>query len=264
MTMNGSANGHAATVTGEVVAAEANRRPQPTRPPTPPSGHRLAPAAAPSADDLDPGYRSDVEDVELLATRTGPVFSQIMSPDQGSSEFTVDRCVDDHGREQWAVWDEYRRYRYGLGVPLNGAGPRLVVVGLCPDGSVASTLDVEAERAATFGNRAGCSSVEIVSLFARLGSRTVTDLGRVDDPVGAGNQRALEAALAHRPDEVAPLIIAAWGGSFPAGFLPHVREVRGDLVLRGAMVLGWTSGGHPRRVTGGLGPHPELELLGAR
>ena len=125
-----------------------------------------------------------------------------------------------------ATFDASRRYRFRLSRVWDPDRPRICFVMLNPSTADALVLDPTVRRCAGFASAWGAGALEVTNVFA-LRSTNPTELKRVDDPVGSGNDDAiLAAALA------ADQVICAWGTH--ATHLDRHRSVRE--LLRGAGV----------------------------
>lgn len=147
----------------------------------------------------------------------------------------------------WAALSPCRRYRYGLGRELPRTintvpGRRCVFVMLNPSTADAAIDDPTVRRCVGFAAREGSERLVVVNLFAWRAT-SPRELTTVGDPIGPGNQEALETAV--DGDQV--LVIGAWGSSIPAGQGDYVSAVADGLCRIGGRRLGaLTSSGQPR------------------
>ena len=103
-----------------------------------------------------------------------------------------------------------------------------------------STADAEIDdptirRCKSFAQREGCSTLEVVNLYAYRATDP-KQLWQVFDPIGPENDRYISEAVAR-----ADVVIAAWGA--------HAKRLRAKSVARhipDAFALGFTIQGVPR------------------
>ncbi len=147
-----------------------------------------------------------------------------------------------------ACWSPDRRYRWSLRRAWPPAGPHpgpsLTFVMLNPSTAGATRDDASIRRCRGFAEREGCSSFEVVNLFA-LVSTDPRGLLADPDPVGFACDQAIVSACTGRDDRT---VVVAWGAN--AGH-PRLRP-RALQVLElldghqvPCQVLGITADGHP-------------------
>jgi len=134
------------------------------------------------------------------------------------------------GTRGYAAWSPDRRYRWVLRRVWPGPdrAPSMTFVMLNPSTAGARTDDATIRRCRWFSCREGCTSIEVVNLFALVSTdprRLLTD----DDPVGwACDQAILDACIG--PDEAEPrarIVVVAWGAN--AGH-PKLRQRASDVL----------------------------------
>lgn len=104
-----------------------------------------------------------------------------------------------------ALFSPDRAYRYLLRRRIGGARGRLLFVMLNPSKADETRDDATIRRCVGFAERWGYGDMEVANLFGLMAT-DARELLRCDDPVGAGNDAAIRAALA-RADRV----VLAWG-----------------------------------------------------
>lgn len=104
-----------------------------------------------------------------------------------------------------ALFSPDRAYRYLLLRRIGGARGRLLFVMLNPSKADETRDDATIRRCVGFAKRWGYGDMEVANLFGLMATHA-RKLLRCDDPVGAGNDAAIRAALA-RADRV----VLAWG-----------------------------------------------------
>lgn len=139
-----------------------------------------------------------------------------------------------------AVFSDDRVYRYRLTRTLDTApGPRCLFIMLNPSTADAFVLDPTVRRCINFARREGCSTLEVVNLFA-LRSTDPRALYEHDDPVGPDNLiQILEAT------ERADIVVAAWG-HHAAKMAQTVSNPEAWLDEIPMVCLGKTKAGAPR------------------
>jgi hypothetical protein len=164
------------------------------------------------------------------------------------TEGLVSRRGEVLGHVSLAVYSSCERYRYLLERrgPIPGAGKGLCVwVMLNPSTATEAQDDPTIRKCRGFARRWGYADVAIVNLFAWR-STDPAALGRVEDPVGDFNDRAIRQALA-RTSKGCGLVVAAWG-AHPAAATRAVHFAR--LLVESdagqSVCLGVTQGGAPR------------------
>ena len=157
------------------------------------------------------------------------------------------RLGADGGEAQWDMWTD----EFGKPV-VDGEGKQLgdplscVFIMLNPSTADGTEDDPTIRRCVGFAKSLGYDRLEVVNLFAFRATdpRALLALNHEDDPVGIGNEKAVERALDH-----ADLIICAWGAH--GGHLGQDQTMLGWIDrhnYRDAPVaaLGLTKEGHPR------------------
>lgn len=104
-----------------------------------------------------------------------------------------------------ALFSPDRAYRYLLRRHIGGSRGRLLFVMLNPSKADETHDDATIRRCIGFARRWSCADMEVANLFGLMAT-DARELLRHPDPVGAGNDAAIRAALA-RADKV----ILAWG-----------------------------------------------------
>ena len=104
-----------------------------------------------------------------------------------------------------ALFSPDRAYRYLLRRRIGGSRGRLLFVMLNPSKADETRDDATIRRCVGFAKRWGYGEMEVANLFGLMAT-DARELLHCDDPVGAGNDAAIRAALA-RADSVA----LAWG-----------------------------------------------------
>lgn len=137
-----------------------------------------------------------------------------------------------------AVIDPTGRYRYSLVRAWDEGLPRACFCLLNPSTADGRHDDPTLRRCVGFARAWGFGSVEVVNAFA-LRATDPRMLARAEDPVGAGNDRAIVRAARR-----AGVVVAGWGNAGALGG-------RGDAVRRvlggfDVMTLGVTKRGEPR------------------
>ena len=142
-----------------------------------------------------------------------------------------------------ALFSPDRAYRYLLRRRIGGSRGRLLFVMLNPSKADETRDDATIRRCIGFAKRWGYGDMEVANLFGLMAT-DARELLRHADPVGAGNDAAIRAALA-RADRVA----LAWGNH--AAHPKH--RARAAVVLRMARdvckpyrIGGLTKSGQPR------------------
>jgi hypothetical protein len=130
-----------------------------------------------------------------------------------------------------ATFSRDRRYRYRLWRRWDRTRPLVAFVMLNPSTADARHDDPTIRRCLGFARRWGYGGIEVVNLFAYRATNP-TALRKVRDPVGRGNARHIQSALAR-----AALVVLAWGADTQSS--RHVSVVR-------AHCLGLTRAGQPR------------------
>jgi len=144
-----------------------------------------------------------------------------------------------------AVFSRCERYRYHL-TRSWGPGPRACFVMLNPSTATAEVDDPTIRKCIGFARRWGCGSIDVVNLWA-IRSTDPAGVLAVDEPVGVGNDAAIEAAV-----ERSTIVVFAWGAHVN-GLLKRVgwqrvhqvREMVAHLGVR-AHCLGTSADGSPR------------------
>lgn len=142
--------------------------------------------------------------------------------------------------EKDAVISACGNYRYLLRRVWNFDRPRALFVMLNPSTADAEVDDPTIRSCIRLANAAAYGSFEVVNLFAWRATDP-KELENPRDPVGAGNDHVIDAALTR-----CDVAICAWGANGSA-------EQRGPIVRRmitnrkpEAYCLGTTKAGHPR------------------
>jgi hypothetical protein len=135
------------------------------------------------------------------------------------------------------------QYRYLLRRRLSGGSGCAVWVMLNPSTADDRTDDPTIRRCLGFTRRWGLSKLLVANLYAWRATRP-PDLWRTSDPVGADNDRHLEALL--RLARVRHwLIICAWGGQARPDRVKALAAMMAHARVTG-WALGTTRAGHPR------------------
>lgn len=145
----------------------------------------------------------------------------------------------------WTLMSPDKRHRYAVRrmveeTPSTVAHRRLVFVTLRPQGGDAETNDRDINRARQIAAREGAAEVVVVSLFGLRNG----PLEQSDDPIGPGNQDALQTILAP-PEGTELAVIACWGSKVPSMYRAYVDEWRQALGEYGAMCFGLSANGQP-------------------
>ncbi len=141
-----------------------------------------------------------------------------------------------------AVLSDDGLYRYELRRAW-GDGPVVTWVMLNPSTADAQSDDPTIRRLLSFSDSWGFGEFLVVNLFAYRSPKPVA-LRTIVDPVGPGNERAIEAAIAK-----AELVICAWGASIDSRALrgrpkPNVTALTAAL-WKPTACLGRTGAGRP-------------------
>ena len=150
-----------------------------------------------------------------------------------------------------ALFSPDSAYRYLLRRRIGGRRGRLLFVMLNPSKADETRDDATIRRCIGFAERWGYGEMEVANLFGLMAT-DARELLRHDDPVGAGNDAAIRAALA-RADVVAlaraDVVALAWGNH--AAHPKHraraavvMRMIRG--VCMPYRIGGLTKQGQPR------------------
>lgn len=133
-------------------------------------------------------------------------------------------------------------YRYRLQRTWGGSGGEMVFVMLNPSTADADKDDATIRRCIGFAKREGCSSLEVVNLYAGRATDPI-DLLAMDDPEGPENRKAWSEVMWDREPD---FIVAAWGAE--RKWLPVSQTLRRWLVCvqRPMLCLGTTKSGAPR------------------
>ncbi len=139
-----------------------------------------------------------------------------------------------------AVFDESGRYRYALWRAWSDDYPRIVFIMLNPSTADGEKNDPTIRRCIGFAHVWQFGSMEVVNLFAYRAT-DASELLRVDDPVGAENNRFLIQAI-----ERCSIVIAGWGtkGSLLERDC-QVMQLLTDM-MKNVYCLGITKNGCPR------------------
>jgi hypothetical protein len=137
-----------------------------------------------------------------------------------------------------AVFDASGQHRYTLLREWQSDGPRVAFVMLNPSLADEARDDATIRRCMGFAQMWGFASMEAVNLFAYRTMKPA-NLKRVDDPIGAENDRYIASAV-RRADQ----IVVAWGnhGRLNERF-SNVLKLLADESL---FCLGITGSGAPR------------------
>ena len=148
-------------------------------------------------------------------------------------------------------------YRYTLGRRWDDGDGHIAYVMLNPSTADAEQDDPTIRRCIGFARSWGYSTFTATNIFA-LRSTDASGLGSVEDPIGAGNARAIRRAVG-----AADLTILAWGTSIrhvEARILGRaLRAVARACAGRPTACFGLTKHGHPRHplyVRGDTAPVP--------
>lgn len=104
-----------------------------------------------------------------------------------------------------AVFSEDRRYRYLLRRRVGDSSGRVLFIMLNPSRADETRNDATIRRCIGFARDWGYGRLEVVNLFALM-STDPRALLKADDPIGPGNDAAIQAAL-----KVADTVVLAWG-----------------------------------------------------
>lgn len=157
-----------------------------------------------------------------------------------------------------AVLSPCGRYRYllwrDLQASLTEPGGTCLWVMLNPSTADGATNDPTIRRCMGFTQAWGYERMEVVNLYAYRATQP-TRLKRATDPIGPDNFDAIREALGR-----ADLVVAAWGGSTPAGLMspPSIPALAAQAGLP-LHALGTTAKGEPRHplfMPVGLEPQP--------
>ncbi len=142
-----------------------------------------------------------------------------------------------------ALFSPDRAYRYLLRRRIGGPRGRLLFVMLNPSKADETRDDATIRRCIGFAKRWGYGELEVANLFGLMAT-DARELLRHADPVGAGNDAAIRAALAR-----ADVVALAWGNHAAH---PQHRARAADVLrmIRGACkpyrIGGLTKQGQPR------------------
>jgi hypothetical protein len=138
-----------------------------------------------------------------------------------------------------ATFDETRVYRYRLSRVWDSSKPRVNFIMLNPSTADAFVLDPTVRRCVGFAMSWGAGALEVTNVFA-LRSTDPTNLRKVDDPVGVGNDEAIVVAA-----KAADIVVVGWG--VHGVYQERARRVAELLKLAGVrpMALVVTKDGHP-------------------
>lgn len=144
----------------------------------------------------------------------------------------------------FACFSRDRRYRWELRRAWPGSGQAMTWIMLNPSTAGARRDDATIRRCRGFANREGCSSIEVVNLFALVATKPRALLSDLD-PVGlAGGDEFIVRACEGR----GRIVVVAWGANAEYPRLrARANEVLDLLDARRVSyrALGITSGGHP-------------------
>lgn len=170
-----------------------------------------------------------------------------------------DDCTDHVERS--ATFSPCGLYRYSLTIRW-APGRTMVVSGINPSTANAVDPDNTSDRCISFAKREHCGALVMVNPFALISTKPAKLL-TAEDPVGAGNDAAILAAV-----EGDPLVVVGWG-SWAFGtrrrqerLAPRVRAMLRLLAPRPLWCLGTTGDGHPRHPLY-LAANTPLELFNA-
>ncbi len=137
-------------------------------------------------------------------------------------------------RSRWSVGSPCGRYRWLLGRTWDPRRPTLAVVALNPSTADGQRDDPTLRRVIRFAQDHGFGRVRVANLYAWRATDP-TELAGVEDPVGPGNDRWIQAAV-----EGSDAALAAWGN----GGLGTRHGAWRDAVPW--VILGTTARGAPR------------------
>jgi len=134
---------------------------------------------------------------------------------------------------QNARFSKCKSYRYSLVRSWNEGSGKAVFIGLNPSTADQREDDPTIRRCVGFARAWGCSSMEIVNLFAYCATKP-EDLKRAAKPIGRNNDRWIATAISE-----ATLSIACWGnhGEF-LGRSESIRERHRELLCLGINASG--------------------------
>jgi hypothetical protein len=156
-----------------------------------------------------------------------------------------------------AVLSDCGVYRYSL-TRSWGTGPQLTFVLLNPSTADADVDDQTVRRCVGYASRQGCTSVEIVNLYA-LRSTNPAALKSHPDPVGPDNDYYLASAV-QRSTAGRQSAVVAWSGLAPPSRV--ATAMAGPLAGAPLRCLGLTTLGRPRHPS--RGAYRDLEAWGPR
>jgi hypothetical protein len=165
----------------------------------------------------------------------------------------IRRTASTHHGVGTATYSSDLRYRFRLSRVWDLAGTRCVFVMLNPSTATEEVLDPTVTRCVNAARAWGYGSAEVVNLFAYRATDPAL-LRTVDDPVGAGNDRAIRRACS-----IADLVVVAWGvhGALKTREDDVVGYLRADGIELHS--LGMTKAGaprHPLYLPSGTMPQP--------
>ena len=134
-----------------------------------------------------------------------------------------------------AVISADQQYRYLLRREFGGGSGACLFVMINPSTADAELDDPTIRRCITFAQREGCSTLEVVNLYAYR-STDPKQLWQVFDPVGPDNDCHIKVAVSR-----ADIVIAAWGA--------NAKRLRAKSVTRlipDGYALGFTKDGTPK------------------
>jgi hypothetical protein len=139
-----------------------------------------------------------------------------------------------------ALWSPCGAYRFRLDRTWDGASERLLWIMLNPSRATEVRNDPTVERCERRARAMGFGGFSVVNLFGFCATDPA-DLRRAADPVGAGNDAAIDEAAGD-----AALVLCGWG--VHGAHMGRGPEVAGRLAAAGRPLahLGLTRDGHPR------------------
>lgn len=144
-----------------------------------------------------------------------------------------------------AEFSECERYRYRLWRHWARGLPVACFIGLNPSTADERKLDNTLRRIKGFAQSWGCGGFEMLNLFGYRATDP-EDMLRQEDPVGAGNDRAIRLTVQH-----CSYVVACWGenGAFRGRSSQVLWAIRKTISKHSVYCLGLT-----RPVPGGLDP----------
>lgn len=143
-------------------------------------------------------------------------------------------------------------YRYRLWRAWDKQLPCMIWIMLNPSTADAAKDDATVRRCIGFAKQWGYGGIMVINLFA-LRSTDPKQLIESADPVGPDNWDHIRAAASITiggdwpgAPGLRPLVVAAWGSSWPKGAETHIATARSMLERCGAQCLGHTQRGDPK------------------